>query len=91
VPDNTKTGISKACFYEPDLNPSYLEMAHHYGTAILPTRVRKPRDKAKVESGVQVVERWILARIRNESFFSLSQLNPLLSKIGFLISKPISY
>jgi len=75
VPDNTKTGVSKACFYEPDLNPSYLEMAHHYGTAILPTRVRKPRDKAKVESGVQVVERWILARIRNESFFSLSQLN----------------
>jgi transposase len=75
VPDNTRTGISKACFYEPDLNPSYLEMANHYGTAILPTRVKKPRDKAKVENGVLVVERWILARIRNESFFSLAALN----------------
>jgi transposase len=81
VPDNTKTGISKACFYEPDLNPSYLEMANHYGTAILPTRVRKPRDKAKVESGVLVVERWILARIRNESFFSLSQLNRRIAEL----------
>jgi transposase len=75
VPDNTKTGITKACFYEPDINPSYLDMAHHYGTAILPTRVRKPRDKAKGEGSVLLVERWILARIRNETFFSLSELN----------------
>jgi len=75
VPDNTRTGITKACFYEPDINPSYLDMAHHYGTAILPTRVKKPRDKAKGEGAVQLVERWILARIRNETFFSLSELN----------------
>lgn len=81
VPDNTRTGISKACFYEPDLNPSYLEMANHYGTAILPTRVKKPRDKAKGESAVQVVERWILARIRNETFFSLSQLNRRIAEL----------
>jgi transposase len=84
VPDNTKTGIRKACFYEPDLNPSYLEMANHYGTAILPTRVKKPRDKAKVENGVLVVERWILARIRNETFFSLAQLN---RRIGELLEE----
>jgi transposase len=75
VPDNTKTGVTKACFYEPDLNPSYLKMAEHYGTAILPCRVRRPRDKAKVEGTVQIVERWILARIRNETFFSLGELN----------------
>jgi transposase len=81
VPDNTRTGISKPCFYEPDLNPSYLEMANHYGTAILPTRVKKPRDKAKVENGVLVVERWILARIRNESFFSLAALNHRISQL----------
>jgi transposase len=84
VPDNTKTGIRKACFYEPDLNISYLEMANHYGTAILPTRVKKPRDKAKVENGVLVVERWILARIRNETFFGLAQLN---RRIGELLEE----
>jgi transposase len=81
VPDNTRTGISKPCFYEPDLNPTYLEMANHYNTAILPTRVKKPRDKAKVENGVLVVERWILARIRNESFFSLAALNRRISEL----------
>ena len=74
VPDNTSTGITKACFYEPDINPSYLDMAQHYGTVILPTRVRKPRDKALGEGAVLLVERWILARIRNETFFSLSEL-----------------
>jgi transposase len=62
VPDNLKSGVSKACFYEPDINPSYLDMANHYGTAVIPARVRKPKDKAKVEAAVQVVERWILAR-----------------------------
>jgi transposase len=81
VPDNTRTGITKACFYEPDLNPSYLEMADHYGTAILPTRVKKPRDKAKVEGGVLVVERWVLARIRNQSFFSLAELNRRMAEL----------
>ena len=81
VPDNTRTGITKACFYEPDINPSYLDMAQHYGCAILPTRVRKPRDKAKGEGSVLLVERWILARIRNETFFSLNELNRRLREL----------
>jgi len=75
VPDNTKTGVKKPNFYEPDLNPTYLDMANHYGTVIIPARVGKPKDKAKVEGAVLIVERWILARIRNHQFFSLSQLN----------------
>jgi transposase len=75
VPDNLKTGITKACFYEPDINPTYLDMANHYGTAVIPTRVRKPKDKAKVETGVQIVERWILARLRDRQFFGLHSLN----------------
>ena len=61
VPDNLKSGVERANFYDPGLNPTYLDMAGHYGTAILPTRVRKPRDKAKVEVAVLEVERWILA------------------------------
>jgi transposase len=75
VPDNTKTAVKQACYYEPDLNRTYLEFAEHYGTAILPTRVRKPRDKAKVESGVQFVERRILAPLRDRTFFSLIEAN----------------
>jgi transposase len=75
VPDNTKTAVAKACFYDPDLNPAYLELAEHYGTAILPTRVASPRDKAKVENAVLQVERWVLAPLRNHRFFSLSELN----------------
>lgn len=75
VPDNPKVGVTKANWYEPGLNPTYQDFATHYGTAILPARRRKPRDKAKVEVGVQVVERWILARLRNQRFFSLGELN----------------
>lgn len=75
VPDNTKTAVRKACYYEPDLNQAYLEFAEHYSTAILPTRVRKPRDKAKVENGVLIVERRILAPLRNRTFFSLVEAN----------------
>jgi transposase len=75
VPDNLKSGVTKAHRYDPALNPSYQDFAEHYGLAILPARVRKPRDKAKVEVGVQVVERWILARLRNRTFFSLGELN----------------
>ncbi len=81
VPDNLKSGVSKACFYEPDINPTYLDMANHYGTAVIPARVRKPKDKAKVEVAVQVVERWILARLRNRQFFSLRQLNQAIAKL----------
>jgi transposase len=75
VPDNLRTGVRHACYYDPDLNPTYHELAVHYGTVVLPTRVRKPRDKAKVEAGVQLVERWILARLRKLTFFSLDELN----------------
>jgi transposase len=75
VPDNLKSAVTKARRYEPDLNPAYSELAEHYGVAILPARVRKPRDKAKVETGVLIVERWILARLRNRTFFSLAELN----------------
>ncbi len=75
VPDNLKSGVTKACNYDPQINPAYQQMAAHYGVAIMPARVRKPKDKAKVEVGVQVIERWILARIRHMTFFSLAELN----------------
>ena len=75
VPDNLKAGVKHPSRYEPDLNPTYHDLAEHYGLAVIPTRVRKPRDKAKAEVGVQVVERWILARLRNHTFFNLADLN----------------
>jgi len=75
VPDNLRSGVQKACRYEPLLNTSYNQMLAHYGTAALPARPFKPRDKAKVEVAVQVVERWILARLRHRTFFSLFDLN----------------
>lgn len=75
IPDNLKAGVTHPCRYEPDLNPTYQDLAQHYGIAVIPTRVRKPKDKAKVEVGVQVVERWILARLRNHTFFGLADLN----------------
>ncbi len=75
VPDNLLSAVSKACRYEPLLNTSYDQMLAHYGTAALPARPYKPRDKAKVEVAVQVVERWILARLRKQTFFSLFDLN----------------
>jgi transposase len=81
VPDNLKQGVKSPCWYDPDLNETYLELAQHYNVAILPTRVRKPRDKAKVEVGVQVVERWILARLRNRTFFSLGELNRAIHRL----------
>jgi transposase len=75
VCDNLKAGVTAACRYEPGINRTYAEMAAHYGTAVVPTRVRKPRDKAKVEVGVQVVERWILACLRNRRLFGLQEAN----------------
>lgn len=75
IPDNLKSAVSKPCRYEPDLNPSYQDLALHYGTAVIPARVRKPKDKAKAEVGVQIVERWILARLRKQIFFSLADAN----------------
>jgi transposase len=81
VPDNLRSGVSKAHRYEPDTNPTYQDMASHYGVAVMPTRVRKPRDKAKVESGVLVVERWILAALRHRQFFSLGELNAAIREL----------
>lgn len=75
VPDNLKSGVNKACRYDPDINASYQQLAAHYGVAIMPTRPRAPKDKAKVEVGVQIIERWILARLRHHTFFSLAELN----------------
>lgn len=75
VPDNLKSGVTRACRYEPLLNQTYAEMLRHYNTVALPARPYKPKDKAKVEVGVQVVTRWILARLRNQQFFSLFELN----------------
>jgi transposase len=75
IPDNLRSGVSRACRYEPDTNPTYQEMAAHYGTIIIPARPGEPRDKAKVENAVQVVERWILAALRKRTFFNLAELN----------------
>ena len=85
-PDNLKTGVKKPNYYEPDLNPSYQELAEHYHVAVLPTRVKKPKDKPHVENGVQNVERWVLALLRNRTFFSVGEANraiaPLLDALN---------
>src|ERR1700751_329840 len=81
VSDNLKAGIIKASFHEPLVNRTYADLAQHYGTAIVPARPYKPRDKAKVEVGVQVVERWILARLRHQRFFSLAELNEAIRRL----------
>jgi len=73
VPDNLKSGVRAPNLYEPDLNPTYAELARHYGAAVIPARVRKPRDKAKAEQGVLLAQRWILAALRNRTFFSLEE------------------
>ena len=86
VPDNPKTAVVRACLYEPQLHRSYQEMAEHYGTVVLPARPRRPRDKSKVETGVQIAERQILAALRDQRFFSVAALNqaiaPLLAKLN---------
>jgi transposase len=81
VSDNLKAAVTRPCRYEPGLNPTFQELAEHYAIAILPARVRKPRDKAKVEVAVQVVQRWILARLRNQRFFSLAELNAAIATL----------
>jgi transposase len=81
VCDNLKAGVTAACRYEPGITRTYQELAEHYDTAILPTRPRKPRDKAKVEGAVLIVERYVLARLRNQRFFSLNELNTSIREI----------
>jgi transposase len=75
VPDCLRSAVSRACRYEPDLNPTYAEMASHYGVCVLPARPRHPKDKAKVETGVLIAKRWILAVLRHRTFYSLAELN----------------
>ena len=75
IPDNLKSGVSKACRYDPDLNPAYQQLAAHYNVAVIPARPYKPKDKSKAEVGVQIIERWILAKLRHQTFFSLGELN----------------
>lgn len=81
VPDNTRTAIIKACLYEPQVNRTYAEMATHYNTAILPARPRRPRDKAKVEAAVLIMERWLLGRLRHRRYFSLAELNLTITEL----------
>lgn len=81
VPDQLKSGVSVPCRYEPEINRAYGEWARHYDTVILPARQRKPRDKAKVENAVQNAQRWILARLRNLDFFSLTELNEYVAEL----------
>ena len=81
VPDNLRAAVSRACRYEPELNRTYQEMAAYYGVAVAPARPYKPRDKAKAESGVLLVERWIVAALRKQKFFSLTALNEAIAEL----------
>ena len=81
VPDNPRTGVTRACRYEPDLNRTYHEMAQYYSIAVLPARPYKPRDKAKVENAVGIVERWILAALRHRKFFAIADLNEAIEEL----------
>ena len=81
VPDNLKAGVKKPCLYDPEINPTYQRLAEHYQVAVMPARVAHPKDKAKVENGVLLVERWILARLRNRTFFSLAEVNEAIEEL----------
>lgn len=81
VPDQLKSAVTVACKYDPGVQRTFDEWARHYSTTILPARPRKPRDKAKVEVAVQVAQRWILARLRNQTFFSLAELNARIAEL----------
>jgi transposase len=81
VPDQLKSGVTRACRYEPGIQRTYEEMATHYGTTVLPARPYRARDKAKVEVAVQIAQRWILARLRNQTFFSLEALNERIAEL----------
>lgn len=92
TPDNLKPGVTKPCRYEPDLNPTYQDFARHYGLAVVPARVRKPRDKAKAEVAVQVAERWILARLRDRQFVGLAAANRAIrSLLDEINSRPMPH
>ena len=89
TPDNLRDAVTRSCRYEPDLNATYREMTEHYGAVIIPARVRKARDKAKVESGVLQVERWVLAPLRHHTSFSLADLNEAIAvQLEILNNRP---
>ena len=75
TPDNLKTGVDQAAWYTPVINKTYHELAEHYGMAVIPARVRKPKDKPNAEGAVGVISTWILAALRHQKFFSLAELN----------------
>jgi len=75
IPDNLKTGVEKPSWYSPTINKTYHEMAEHYETAVIPARVRKPKDKPNAESAVGIISTWIIAALRNQKFFTLRELN----------------
>ena len=79
-PDNLKSGVKSPSYYDPDLNPTYQELAEYYRIAVIPARVRRPKDKASVENGVQNVERWVLAPLRKRTFFSIAEANRAVRK-----------
>ena len=91
MPDQLRSAVSKPCLYEPEINATFAEMGKHYGCAIVPARPKKPRDKAKVEAGVQIAQRWILACLRNRVFFSLDELNIAIAELlERLNTRPLS-
>lgn len=81
IPDNLRSAVSKADRYEAELNPSYRDLAKHYGTCVIPARVRMPRDKGKVEAAVLVAQRWLLAALRHRSFYDLAELNAAIAEL----------
>lgn len=91
VPDNLKSGVKSPCYYEPEINPVYDDLSIHYGFVVIPARVKAPRDKAKVETAVQVVERWVLAPLRKMTFFGIDEINeamePLLDNVNNRVMK----
>ncbi len=93
VPDNLRAGVTKADRYEPELNPTYRDLAEHFGVAVIPARVRRPKDKAKVEVAVQVAERWIIAALRKHHFFSLEEVKaavkPLVEKLNAKVMRRV--
>jgi transposase len=93
VPDNLKSGVTRPDNYDPEINPTYAELAEHYGAVVIPARKRRPRDKAKVEQAVLLAERWILAVLRNRTFFSLAELHaavkPLVERLNDRLMKKL--
>ena len=89
VPDNLRSGVSKACRYEPELNISYAAWAEYYNTAIIPARVRRPQDKSLAEIGVKIVKRWIFVRLRHRQFFSLAEINQAILELLEILDNKI--